>query len=195
MKNNTNTKMVAVLGLFTAVIVLFQLLSYGLTAMGVFPLSLVLIPIVLGAYLYGAGFGAFLGTVFGIVVTVCCFTGLDKGGYILVSANPFLTTAICIVKGAAAGLLSVIVSKCFKSRNSTLAILLAAITAPVVNTGLFVAFTTLFFKEILIDWAGGTALAFYVITGLVGVNFLVEFIINVVAAPFLLRVEKGLKKL
>jgi len=195
MINKSKAKMVAVLGLFTAIIVVFQLLSYGLTAMGVFPLSLVLIPIVLGAYLYGAGFGAFLGMVFGIVVTVCCFTGLDKGGYILISANPFLTTAICLVKGAAAGFFSGLVSRAFRSRRPVLGIILGAITAPIVNTGLFILGTLLFFKDTLIEWAGGTDLVFYIITGLVGVNFLVEFVINVVAAPFMRRVEKGMKKL
>ncbi len=189
------TKNIAVMGLFAAIIVMFQLLSYGLTALGVFPLSLVLIPIVLGAYLYGAGAGAILGCVFGIVVTVCCFTGLDKGGYILISADPLITTAICLVKGAAAGALAGLVARPLKGKKPTLAILLSAITAPVVNTGLFVAGVTLFFKDILNSWAGGTDLVFYIITGLVGINFLVEFIVNVVAAPFMLRVEKGIKKI
>lgn len=193
-KTQAKTKNIAVLGLFTAIIVVFQLLSYGLTAMGVFPLSLVLIPIVLGAYLYGAGAGAILGAAFGIVVTVCCFMGLDKGGYVLISANPYITTAICIVKGAAAGAIAGLVALPFKKTHPTLAIILAAIVAPIVNTGLFVFGVLVFFKDILYSWSGGTDLTLYVITGLVGINFLVEFTINVVAAPFMKRVEKAMKK-
>lgn len=193
--SNKKTKNLAVLGLFAAIIVVFQLLSYGLTALGVFPLSLVLIPIVLGAYMYGVGAGAILGCVFGIVVTVCCFTGLDKGGYILISADPLITTAICIVKGAAAGALAGLIALPFKEKHPTVAIVLAAITAPVVNTGLFVLGTTLFFKDILNSWAGGSDLVFYIITGLVGINFLVELTVNVVAAPFMRRVEKGIKRI
>lgn len=189
------TKNIAVLGLFAAIIVVFQLLSYGLTALGVFPLSLVLIPIVLGAYMYGVGAGAILGCIFGIVVTVCCFTGLDKGGYILITADPLITTAICLVKGTAAGAFAGLIAKPIKDKKPTIAILLAAIVAPVVNTGLFVAGTTLFFKDILNSWAGGTDLVFYIITVLVGINFLVEFVVNVVAAPFMLRVEKGIKRI
>ena len=191
---NQYAKTVAIMGMFTAIIVVLQLLGYGLTAMGVFPLSLVLIPIVLGAYLYGPAAGAILGAAFGAIVTVCCFTGLDKGGYILISANPYLTTAICLIKGAAAGALAGLVALPFKKNRPTLAILLAAMVAPIVNTGLFVLSLLVFFKDNLNSWSGGTDLTLYIITGLVGVNFLVEFTINVVAAPFIKRVERAIKK-
>ena len=192
--SNTKTKNTAVLGMFAAIIVVFQLLSYGLTAMGVFPLSLVLIPIVLGGYMYGAAAGAVLGAVFGLVVTVCCFTGLDKGGYILITANPFITTAICLVKGAAAGFVSGLVSSGLKGKNKKAAVLLGAAAAPIVNTGLFVCGLTLFFPDILRSWAGGSDVVLYVITGLVGVNFLVEFVVNIVASPIIFRVDKAIKK-
>ena len=58
------TRNTAVLGMFAAVIVVLQLLSYAIK-IGAFNLSLVLIPIVLGAYLYGAKTGAVLGGIFG----------------------------------------------------------------------------------------------------------------------------------
>ena len=45
---------VAVYGLFTAIVVVLQLLSYSLKA-GTFNLSFVLIPNILGGYLYGMG--------------------------------------------------------------------------------------------------------------------------------------------
>ena len=52
----------------------------------------------------------------------------------------------------------------------------------------------LFFKGILADWAGGTDLVTYIVVGLVGVNFLIEFTANLIAAPSLLRVTKAIKK-
>ena len=103
MKSKNAVKNVAVLGVFAAVIVVLQLLSYSVKV-GPFNLSFVLVPIVLGAVLYGPKTGALLGAIFGVVVVVCCFTGLDVGGYILITANPWLTSLICIVKGALAGL-------------------------------------------------------------------------------------------
>ncbi len=192
---NQYAKTVAIMGMFTAIIVVLQLLGYGLTAMGVFPLSLVLIPIVLGGYLYGTAAGAILGAAFGVVVAFCSLVGLDKGGNILMDANLPLTTAVCIVKGAAAGAASGFIAMRLKKENSTLSIVLAAAIAPIVNTGLFVAALFIFFKDILNEWAGGNNVAFYVITSLVGINFLVEFTINIVAAPFIKRVEKAIKKI
>lgn len=51
---------------------------------------------------------------------------------------------------------------------------------PVVNTGLFVLAMVLFYQPQLQAWAGGTAVATYVVTGLVGVNFLLELGVNLV---------------
>ncbi|MBE6805245.1 MAG: ECF transporter S component [Ruminococcaceae bacterium] len=192
--NKQKARNIAVLGMFAAVTVVFQLLSYAIK-IGTFNLSLVLIPIVLGAYLYGVKTGAVLGGVFGVVVTICCFAGLDGGGYILVTASPFLTSAVCIIKGIAAGVASALVAKALKGKNEYLAIILAALTAPVVNTGIFVAAMFVFFKDILASWAGGANVVTYAITGLVGVNFIIEFTINAVMAPSLLRVTKAIKKI
>ncbi len=192
--NKQQTKSIAILGMFSAVTVVLQLLSYAIK-IGTFNLSLVLIPIVLGAYLYGVKVGAILGGVFGLVVTVCCFTGLDGGGYILVTASPFITSAVCIIKGVAAGTMSALVAKALKNKNEYLAIVLAALTAPVVNTGLFVTAMFVFFKDILASWAGGANVVTYAITGLVGANFIIEFTINAVMAPSLLRVTKAVKRI
>ncbi len=182
----------AILGMFCAIIVVLQLLSYVIK-IGAFNLSLVLIPIVLGAYLYGPKAGAVLGAAFGVTVTICCFTGMDAGGYILVSASPLLTSAICLVKGIAAGFSAGIVSKLLKGKNESLAITVAAIISPIVNTGLFCTAMFLFFKDILTEWAGGTDLVTYIIVGLTGVNFLIELLLNIIAAPSLLRITKAIK--
>lgn len=186
------TQNVAILGIFSAIIVVLQLMSYFIK-IGTFNLSLVLIPVVLGAYLYGPKVGAILGGVFGVTVTVCCFTGLDGGGYILIQASPIITSLICIVKGVAAGLLAGLTANAFKVKKSYLGIMLTAIVAPLVNTGLFVIAMFAFFKDILSQWAGGTNVVTYAIVGLVGVNFIIELVINIVMAPAMLRVSKALK--
>lgn len=192
MSNTKAQKNITILGMFCAIIVVLQLLSYVIK-IGAFNLSLVLIPIVLGAYLYGPKAGAVLGAAFGITVTVCCFAGMDAGGFILVSANPLLTTAICMVKGIAAGFFAGLTAKLLKDKNDSLAITLSAVVAPIVNTGLFCTSMFLFFKDILTEWAGGTNLVTYIIVGLTGINFLIEFVLNIIAAPSLLRITKAIK--
>jgi hypothetical protein len=121
-------------------------------------------------------------------------TGLDGGGFILFSASPFLTVAICIIKGAAAGAVAGWIARLTKNCNRYLSIFISAIAAPIVNTGIFILGLTLFFHDILIAWAGGQPTVSYIIMGLVGVNFLIELGINIIAAPSLLTVTKALKK-
>lgn len=102
--NNSNgkTRRLAGLALFTAIVVVLQLLG-SFIKVGPFAVSLVLIPIVVGAAVYGVSAGAWLGFVFGVVVTIAVVTGADAGGYIMFSARPVMTVLVCLIKGTAAG--------------------------------------------------------------------------------------------
>ncbi len=185
----------AIYGIFTAIIVVLQLLSYTLKV-GTFNLSLVLIPIVFGAYLYGPNAGAFFGAVFGVIVVIACAMGIDGGGYILFSGNPILTSLVCIIKGTAAGFVAGLICSAFakSQKNRYIGVILAAAAAPIVNTGLFSLAMLTLFKDTLYAWAGGTPILSYVFLGLIGGNFLIEFFINIVFAPSLVRIKKALKK-
>lgn len=193
--SNTKTKSVnaAVLGMFTAVVIVLQLLSY-LIKIGTFNLSLVLIPIVLAAVMYGPKYASVLGGVFGVIVVLASITGLDGGGHILFNSSPVLTSLVCIVKGVAAGFFAGLAANALKEKNLYAAVVLAAITAPIVNTGLFCISMVLFFKDTLTVWANGANIVYYIIFGLVGVNFLIEFAVNVILSPTVLSVTKALKK-
>ncbi len=184
----------AQIAMLIALIVVLQLLSY-VFAFGTFNLSLVLIPIVVGAILFGPRVGAFLGGVFGVVVTVCCVMGMDKGGNILWNASPVLTAAICIAKGALAGFCAGAVAHTFKGpRSRYVGMVLAAMTAPIVNTAVFLAGLVTCFYGTLVDWAGGSGILYYMMVVLVGVNFLVEFFVNVVLSPAVLSIVKAVRK-
>ena len=188
------SKKVAVVGLFAAIIVVLQILSYVLPV-GAFNLSFVLIPIIIGAVLYGVGTGVTLGAIFGIVVTVACITGLDKGGLILWGVNPFCCALVCIVKGAAAGLVAGLIGKALKGKNLYLACIVSAVAVPVTNTGLFILGMLAFFKDTLYSWSGGTNLLIYIILSLVGINFVIELAVNLVFAPAVTSIIKGVKKI
>ena len=64
MSKNNNTQKIVGLGLFTAIVIVLQLMG-SFIKFGTFSISLVLVPVVIGAALYGAGAGAWLGFVFG----------------------------------------------------------------------------------------------------------------------------------
>lgn len=179
---NEKTKKVVGIGLFTAIVVVLQALSIGIR-FGVFNITLVLVPIVVGAALYGYLAGAWLGLVFGVVVL---FT--DAGVFLAINVPG--TIATCLLKGALAGLVAGLLYKVLEKVNRYVAVLVAAIAAPIVNTGVFLLGCRLFFYETISAWA--TASGFenagsYMIFGLVGVNFLVEAAINIALSAVIVK--------
>ena len=192
-KTNAKSMNVALLGLFTAIVIVLQFMSYFLK-IGTFNLSLVLIPIILAAVLYGPKYSSFLGGVFGVIVVIGCITGMDAGGNMLFSSSPILTTLVCMVKGIAAGYVSGLLAKFIKPKNLYLSVIVAAVAAPVVNTGLFALAMLFIFRDTLTIWAGGTDILYYVIFSLIGINFVIEFLINTIFAPVVLRIVKAIKK-
>lgn len=186
--SKTNTRKLAALAIFTALIVVLQLVA-NVAKVGPVSITLSLVPIVVGAALYGVGAGAYLGGVFGLVVLICCITGMDAGGSILWNTNPPVTALVCLGKGVAAGACAGAIYRAVaKSGNKSVAAACAGVLCPVVNTGLFCLAMVLFFHETLTAWAGGSDVLYYVLFGLTGVNFLVELLINLVLGPVIVRI-------
>lgn len=197
MKHEKINRMVSI-ALLAAVVVVLQLLA-GMIKIGTFSITLTLIPIIVGAAFYGPSAGAILGAVFGVVVYIGCVTGSDKGGNMVFVANPFLCFLVVMAKGALAGFCAGLVYRLvMKGQNSVsrgvVAVLLAGITAPVVNTGVFCIGMLLFFRGTLQAWAAGSDLFNYIIFGLTGVNFLIELGINVVFSPAIVTIIRAIQK-
>ena len=183
-----------ILAMLLALVIVLQSIA-GFIKIGPFSPSLVLIPIVVAAIIVGPRGGAIIGGAFGVVVIVQCFTGIDAGGFILWGINPFLTALICLLKGICAGFVPGIVYKSIAGNEPSdvrglISSVCASLTAPIVNTGLFIICMLLFFKDTLYAWSGDTNVMLYIITGLVGINFLVEFAINIIVSPTLSTVVK-----
>ena len=187
MRAQEKTRRLTGLALLTAIIIVLQVVA-SFVKFGPFSITLALAPIIIGAALYGASAGAWLGGVFGVVVFIACVAGWDVGGNILFTANPFLTAVLCVVKGALAGLVAGVAYRAIDLRSPMAASITAGILCPVVNTGIFCIGLTLFFHDTLVAWAGGTDLVYYIIFGLTGVNFLLELAINLVLSTVIVRV-------
>jgi uncharacterized membrane protein len=181
-QNKGIMKMVGI-AFMMALVVVMQSISGMIPPIGGFSISLVLIPIVLGAAVYGPGAGALLGATFGAIVYINCVTGADPGGAMVFQASPILCFLVVMGKGMLAGLASGAAYKLLKGKNPYIAMLVAAIVCPVVNTGVFVACMFLFFIDVLSAWAGGGNLVGYVLTGLILANFVPELIINILFSP------------
>lgn len=178
------------LALFSAIIVVLQLFA-TFVKFGPFSVTLVLIPIVVGAAVYGPKAGAYLGGVFGAVVLVACICGWDMGGNVLWNTQPFLTALLCLAKGALAGLAAGGVYTLIAKKNSVVGAIVAAVICPVVNTGIFCLALVLLYHDILLAWAGGSSVIYYILTGLVGVNFVLELCVNMVLSPTIVRIIKA----
>lgn len=190
MKASAKTQRLTGLALMTGIIIVLQIVA-SFIKFGPFTITLALAPIIIGAALYGAGAGAYLGGVFGVVVFIACVAGWDMGGNILFTARPLVTLILCVVKGALAGLAAGAVYRALAQRSPMAGSILAGIMCPVVNTGIFCLGLAGFYYDTLVAWAGGTALVYYVITGLVGLNFLLEMAINLVLSSVIVRVVKA----
>ena len=185
------TRRLAGLALFTALIVILQLLG-SFIRFGPVSVSLVALPIVVGAAVYGSAAGLWLGFVFGMVVLL---SG-DAAAFFAFSVPGTLITVL--LKGVACGGLAGLVYAWLRGKNRTLAAVAAAIVCPVVNTGVFLIGCLLFFMETIGGWADamgfGANVGQYMIIGLVGANFLFELLFNVVLSPVIVRLIRIGKK-
>ena len=165
-KKTMDTHTITGVAIFTAIVIVLQLLG-SFIRFGPFSISLTLIPIVVGAALYGPWAGAWLGFVFGVVVLL---SG-DAGAFLVVNALGTVLTVL--VKGALAGFMAGVVYGLLKNTNIWVAAICAALVCPVVNTGVFLLGCKLFFMETITGWgqaAGFENVGKYMIYGLVGGN-------------------------
>lgn len=182
MTNKMSTKTLVLCAILTGLVVILQFMG-AFIKFGMFSISLVLIPIVIGAATCGLSAGAWLGFVFGAVVLL---SG-DAAPFLAVSVPGTIITVL--LKGIASGYISGLVYKLLERYNHTVAVIAAAITCPVVNTGIFLGGCFIFFMEIITEWAGPDV-GHYIIYGLVGGNFLFELLLNIVISPVIVRLLK-----
>ncbi len=191
-KNRVQTERLVLAAVLTALVIVFQLLGTFTAFFGPFSAAVALIPIVIGAAMCGVGVGAWLGFVFGMVV-------LLSGG-----ANLFLTFSIVgtwvtvLAKGTLCGLAAGLCYKLLEKFNRYVAVFAAALICPVVNTGVFMLGSALFFLDDAASIAaavGSTASGMAVFVALALANFLFEVGMCVILNPAILRiVDLGKKK-
>ena len=182
-----DTKKLVLAALLTALVVILQLMG-SFVRFGTFQISLVLIPIVIGAAECGASIGAWLGFVFGVVV----LANGDAAPFLAVNAIGTVITVL--LKGTLCGLAAGVVFKAVSKVNRYLAVIAAAIVCPVVNTGVFLLGCLVFFMDTIKLWAGSGDVWKYMIFILVGGNFLFEIGSNIILSPAVVRLLNIRKK-
>ena len=195
-KEKVSAKEITGIAVLLALVIVLQTFG-GTISIGAVQLNFTLIPIVLGAIVFGAWVGAFLGLACGIVVLVQVIMGVVPF-YALIWANdPIATFFTCTVKTTAAGFVAGLVYRLLSKKNERLAIFVASGLVPVINTAIFIV-GCLFMTNSVYGMAGGQNVLGFSLVGLVTFNFFIELGVNVLVAPALQRViqvvAKGSKK-
>lgn len=188
-KVNTKIQKLTLGAILTALVVVLQCMGQFIR-FGPFSISLVLLPIVIGAAMCGTAVSIWLGLVFGVVVLMT-----DAAAFLAISVPGTVITVLLkgVLCGLAAGLIYNLVAK--KSKYA--AVVSAAVVCPIVNTGIFLLGCVLFFFETIESWAlaGGYATAAeYMFLGLAGGNFLFELATNIILSPTVVRLLNIKKK-
>ena len=214
MKDTKNKTLYLVeLSILTALTIVLQFLGSFLTGFTGLPMSLVLIPIVIGAIHLGPLAGGWLGAVFGIVTIIMGFSGIDVFTNVLLNNFGIVKMIICILlcmvkaigAGLGAGFLYKGLNALFQGKNVTLTTVLSSIAAPLLNTGIFVAGMLIFYfndlgaiqteiAKILDQELVIVPSMKYIFLVLAGWNFVSEFAINLIISPAISRVVDIVRK-
>ncbi len=197
-KRNYKILQMVQMAVLIALIIVLQTVATGIKIGGVLPLSFVLVPIVMGACLFGPKAGALLGFVFGAITAIMGIFGFDLFSKMLFEDRPFWFTILCLLKAIMAGFGSGLIYKALEKpmKNAkTLRTVIASISAPIINTGIFCAGMLIFFFNTMnsILPAGYENAYQFLFLVLAGLNFVGEFLINLVLSPVIVRVVDALK--
>ncbi len=186
MVTNQKTLRLVQLALFTAIILLMAFTPIGYIKTGGLSITLLVLPVAVGAITLGPASGAILGGIFGLTSFIQCF-GLDPFGTTLFNINPVGAFILCfiprILMGWLTGLIFAAVRKADKSNN--ISYVVGSLAGPILNTVLFMtAFLLIFYQTDFVQGLVsqfGSANAFEFVVAFVTVNGLIEAGVNFVA--------------
>ena len=175
MTNSKLIRRITATAMLSALVVVFQFIGNQIM-IGPVSINLSLIPIALGAIMYGPLVGLFLGLLNGALVL------LGPGMSIFYDINIPLTVILCLAKTGIAGFVSGLLFKLFQrnSKLQTIGMVVCSLIIPVINTGLYVVACYTVFRSIV-----GTLISIFLLW-----NFLFEFTASIILAPAIINVIK-----
>ncbi|MBE7024708.1 MAG: ECF transporter S component [Ruminococcaceae bacterium] len=192
MNKKMDTKTMVLGAVLTALVIILEVITASLGKAGMFRFTFALVPIAIGAATCGPALSAWLGFVFGLSVLL---TG-DAAAFLAV--NPLGTVITVLLKGIACGYVAGLLYALIEKRSRFSAVAASAVVCPVVNTGVFLLGCLVFFMGTITGWAEGFGfggnVAGYMIFGLVGINFIIEIVTNIILTPVIVRLLNIRKK-
>ena len=189
-KQGVQTTTLVLLALLSAIVAVLAYYGGFIKIGGLASISLTLIPVVVGAALCGPWAGAWLGGVAGAVF----FATPDAAFWFGLSIPGTIITVM--IKGILSGLCAGFAYKLLEKVNRYVAVIVSAVVCPIVNTGIFLLGSLIFFMDTVGAGAAaeGLSVGGYLIIFFVGLNFVFELIANVAMSPAIVRLLDVAKK-
>lgn len=166
-------------GVLAAVIILMAFTPIGYLKLGIIEITLITIPVVIGAMTVGPVSGLILGTVFGVTSFIQCF-GSSPFGAALLNINPFFTFLVCVPTRALMGWLTGVIFDGLRKidKTKTVSFFASGLIGALLNTIFFMGMLILLFWrtdyiQSIAASSGGTGVLWF-LWAMVGVNGLVE---------------------
>lgn len=199
-KTTRKTNFLVELSLMAAIIILMALTPLGYIKTPVLTITLLTIPVAVGAMLLGAKGGAILGAVFGATSFAQALSGGGSMTSILFQSNPLGVAFLCfiprILEGFLCGLLFTALHKISLKKS---AYYIAGISCPVLNTILFMGtlialfYQTEYIQNLVSTLGAVNPLVF--VAALVGVQGLIEACVcGILSGTISISISKALKR-
>ena len=189
-KNSSEqVKKITGIAILIAIEIVLQTIGNYVAFPGGIAINLALIPIALGAIMYGPLAGAILGFINGLVIlfapSTMVFWSYSKIGTIVTCLTK------CTLAGVVSGLLYMLISK----KNKLIGSIVASLIIPIINTTLFIVLYVTIFNGLYKESApADMTLLKLLFTTFIAINFILEFSITTVLTPTINKVIKIVRK-
>lgn len=184
-----STRELVTTALLVALIVALQAFSSVAARIGLFSFALGLFPATIGSVLYGKRKSLIFGAALGITILAT-----DATAFALYGINVLATIFVVLLKSVASTFITATVFDLLGKCNRFVAVVVAAILGPIVNTAIFTVGVCIFFKDFFSAFVGDGAPFIVGFLLMILGNFIIEMVINIVLSPVVLRVLDMRKK-
>ena len=194
-KSVFTTKYLVEMALLVAIILLMAFTPIGYIRTAGLEITLIVVPVAVGAVTLGPAAGAILGAVFGLTSFIQCF-GMSPFGAMLLNVNPpvsvFLTFLVCVPTRILEGWLTGLIYRALQRTKlpSDVSVTIASLCCPLLNTIFFMGTLVTLFRGTMQEQFGMTKVIPF-IAMFVGLNGVIEamvcFVVGTAVAVALRR--------
>ena len=198
-KSFFTAKNISYLAVLTALVVVLQCFGGNIKIAGL-SLNLALVPIALGAILFGPIVGLLLGLICGFIIMIYGVSGIEPFTFFLFSQSPVITILLCLVKTAVAGAVAGLIYRPIAKKSKIAAIFVASALVPIVNTGIFSIGCFIIYDDIVAYLANvglettGLSAVYVVFVVVITWNFFIELLTSLLLSPALATVTRVVEK-